>query len=413
MPARPFATAVVKKLVDQGYIAYFAGGWVRDFLMKHPSDDIDIATSASTEEIQKIFPKTIPVGVAFGIVIVVQDGFHFEVATFRKDRGYIDGRRPTGIDPATPEEDAQRRDFTINGMFYDPLQQKLYDYVGGEKDLKAGIIRAIGSPNERFAEDRLRMMRAVRYSTRFEFPIENATLNAIIAHSSELLSAVAIERIWQEFKKMSQFAHFNRGLIMLHRLNLLQTIFPELKDVPTEKIEQLVQFIPQFPKNSPTLTELLELFPSYSLEQVLSLCDFLKLSNKEKEFARFYVHAKNLLNLPEEWLKKLERVEWAHFYAYPDAELCIKILASHYHPLEKKQLFLNEHEKRAESLKKAVHRIQTKHPVVNAEYLIKLGIPPSEKMGKILKEAERISINENLEDPDKVLKLLKQSQIWQ
>src|ERR1700721_2344911 len=130
MPARPAATEVVKKLVDAGFIAYFAGGWVRDFLMKHPSDDIDIATSASVEEIQALFPKTIPVGVAFGIVIVVEEGHHFEVATFRRESGYLDGRRPTAIEPAPPEEDAKRRDFTINGMFWDPLSKTLYDYVG-------------------------------------------------------------------------------------------------------------------------------------------------------------------------------------------------------------------------------------------------------------------------------------------
>src|SRR5579862_6534826 len=106
MPGRLFAISVVKKLVEAGHIAYFAGGWVRDFLMKHPSDDIDIATSASVEQIQAIFPKTIPVGVAFGIVIVVEEGFHFEVATFRKESGYLDGRRPTSIESASPEEDA-------------------------------------------------------------------------------------------------------------------------------------------------------------------------------------------------------------------------------------------------------------------------------------------------------------------
>ena len=171
MDACQIATSIVKKLQDAGYLAYFAGGWVRDFILKKPSDDIDIATSASVDEVQRLFPKTIPVGVAFGIVIVVQDNHQFEVATFRKDRGYVDGRRPVGIDPASPEEDAQRRDFTINGMFYDPIQDKIFDYVDGMKDLKKGIIRAIGDPNARFLEDRLRMMRAVRYSTRFDFPI--------------------------------------------------------------------------------------------------------------------------------------------------------------------------------------------------------------------------------------------------
>src|SRR5690348_7960761 len=129
MPTTSIATKVVKRLANAGHIAYFAGGWVRDFLMKQPSDDIDIATSASIDQTCSLFPKTIPVGVAFGIVIVVEEGHQFEVATFRKDRGYIDGRRPTGIDPATPKEDAQRRDFTINGMFFDPLEEKIYDFV--------------------------------------------------------------------------------------------------------------------------------------------------------------------------------------------------------------------------------------------------------------------------------------------
>ncbi len=408
MPARVYATAIVKKLAEHGFIAYFAGGWVRDFLMQRPSDDIDIATNASTSDIQKIFPKTIPVGVAFGIVIVVQDHFQFEVATFRKDRGYVDGRRPTGIDPAAPQEDAQRRDFTINGMFYDPLNQKLYDYVGGEKDIKQGIIRAIGSPHERFSEDRLRMMRAVRYSTRFDFPIEQATLQAIVAHSNELLSAVAIERIWQEFKKMAQFAHFDAGLILLHRLNLLPTIFPVLKKVSIEEIQQRVQFIPHFPKNSPPIAELLELFPNDSLQQVLELCDYLKLSNKEKEFAGFYQHAKHLLNMPQEWLDKLERSEWSHFYAHPHAELCIKILASHY-PVDKQQLFLNDHAKREQLLKNAIDRIRLKNPVVKAEHLMNAGVVPSEKMGQLLKEAERIAINQNLEDPAAIIKQLKKN----
>src|SRR5690349_1426398 len=127
MSSRQIASSIVKRLQEAGYVAYFAGGWVRDFILQTPSDDIDIATSATVEDVQRLFPKTIPVGVAFGIVIVVQDGHQFEIASFRKDRGYVDGRRPTGIDLATPEEDAQRRDFTINGMFYDPIQDKIFD----------------------------------------------------------------------------------------------------------------------------------------------------------------------------------------------------------------------------------------------------------------------------------------------
>ena len=150
MPLTPIAKTIVEKLKANGHTAYFAGGWVRDFLLQRPSDDIDIATSASVEEIQSIFPKTIPVGISFGIVIVVEKGHQFEVATFRQDKGYADGRRPTHIDKATPEEDAKRRDFTINGMFYDPTTEEVFDYVGGKDDLKKGIIKAIGDPHERF-----------------------------------------------------------------------------------------------------------------------------------------------------------------------------------------------------------------------------------------------------------------------
>ena len=249
---RELATQVVEELQEAGFTAYFAGGWVRDFIMQKPSDDIDIATNATVEQIQDLFPKTIPVGVAFGIVIVVKDHKQFEVATFRKDRGYVDGRRPTGIDLATPEEDATRRDLTINGMFYDPIKEKIYDWVEGKRDIEGKVIRAIGDPEERFAEDRLRMMRAIRYATRFNFYIEEETLKAIKFHSRELLPAVAMERIWQEFKKMSQFAHFDTGLVLMQELGLLSTIFPELKNVSAEQVKERVQYIERFPKGSPT-----------------------------------------------------------------------------------------------------------------------------------------------------------------
>src|SRR3990167_6673565 len=130
MITKAIARRIVERLKEKGFIAYFAGGWVRDFLMKHPSDDIDIATTASVEEVRALFEKTIPVGIAFGIVIVVEEGHPFEVATFRKERGYLDGRRPTKVEPASPQEDAQRRDFTINGLFYAPTTDDNHDAKG-------------------------------------------------------------------------------------------------------------------------------------------------------------------------------------------------------------------------------------------------------------------------------------------
>ncbi|MGC1878930.1 MAG: CCA tRNA nucleotidyltransferase [Rhabdochlamydiaceae bacterium] len=411
MPGHSFATTVVKRLSKEGHIAYFAGGWVRDYLMKHPSDDIDIATSASVEDIQSIFPKTIPVGVAFGIVIVVEEGHHFEVATFRKEKGYLDGRRPTSIEPASPQEDAQRRDFTINGMFWDPLKKELHDYVEGQKDLKSGIVRAIGDPHERFLEDRLRMIRAVRYSTRFNFPIEPATLQAILSHAPSLLPAVAMERIWQEFKKMSSFAHFDKGLAILHRLNLLPTIFPQLKEIPAEEILKRLEPLAFFPKKAPTITQLLELFPYPDLDQLFELCDYLKLSRAEREIVRFLHHAKQMIGMPPEWLTKLEKIEWAQFYANTYSQVCLEIIAAHF-PLEKRESFLQQHHQRIQSLQVPIGRIQSQTPIVRADHLMKQGITPGKKMGVLLKEAERISVNEGIEDREAIMHLLKNSSLW-
>lgn len=403
------ATHIVKTLQDAGFIAYFAGGWVRDFLMKHPSHDIDIATDATVAEIERIFPKTIPVGVAFGIVIVAHEGMHFEVAAFRKDRGYVDGRRPTGIDPATPEEDAKRRDFTINGMFYDPISETLFDYINGKEDIEQKIIRAIGNPDERFFEDRLRMMRAVRYSTRFGFIIEPKTMAAIRAHAQDLIPSVAMERIWQEFKKMSHFAHFDTGLIMLHDLGLLPTIFSQLKDVPLKEVRRRVENIEKFPEDSPTFAELLELFPKHNLEEIYLLSDYLKLSNEERAFAKFYHHADTLFNMPQEWLDKLEKIEWAQFYADPHSDIGLRMIAcKHQNPQE----FLEREKKREQSLETHIERIRQKNPYLRAQHLIEVGIKPGEKMGDLLEEGLRIAVNEEITDPKELISRLKNMPIW-
>jgi len=403
------ATEIVKKLQDAGHVAYFAGGYVRDLLMKRASDDIDIATSATVKEVEKLFEKTIPVGVAFGIVIVVMQKHQFEVASFRTDRGYVDGRRPTGIDPATPKEDATRRDFTINGMFYDPISEKLYDFVEGKEDIEKKVIRAIGNPDERFFEDRLRLMRAVRYSTRFGFPIEEKTLNAIRAHAKDLIPAVAMERVWQEFKKMSSFAHFDTGLILLHDLDLLESIFPELKDVSLPEIKKRVKHIEKFPKGSPTFAELLELFPNFDLDAVFTLSEYLKLSNKEKAFAKFYHHATALFNMPNEWREKLERMEWAEFYADPFSDIGLKMIAV---KQAEPTAFLERELKRKEHLQNHIQRIQNKDPYLKAEHLIQEGVKPGVKMGELLHEGMRIAVNDDISDPGEILTLLKESPLW-
>mgnify|MGYP000169640064 CR=1 FL=1 len=387
------AKKIVQRFVENGHIAYFAGGWVRDFLMRHPSNDIDIVTSASIEEIQHLFPKTIPVGIQFGIVIVVMEGVHFEVAIFRKESGHNDGRRPEKIEPATPEEDALRRDFTINGMFYDPLKEILYDYVGGERDLQLEVVRAIGNAHERFQEDRLRMVRAVRYASKFRFAIDPKTIEAILFHSEELFPAVAVERIWQEFEKMAKVIHFDEALVMLHRLNLLQVIFPILADCEIDDIEERVKFISLFPKESPVIAKLYELFPDASLSERLAICDFLKLSNKEKKFTEEY----------HRWyhLENLDLCDFAHLYSMPHAQICLKIRAF-YH----EESFYNFHRDQMKQLKASIKRIQEKTPLVSSEHLIKRGIKPGPEIGKLLQQAERLAINLNLHSAEEVFNYL-------
>lgn len=412
MPARKDAIAVVKRLSEAGHIAYFAGGWVRDFIMQQPSDDIDIATSASVEEVQGLFPKTIPVGISFGILIVAQGSHQFEVATFRKEFGYFDGRRPTRVEKATPQEDALRRDFTINGMFWDPLTQKLYDFVGGQEDIERKLIRAIGNPHERFYEDRLRMMRAVRYATRFGFSIEEQTYSAIQDHAQALLPSVAMERIWQEFKKMAQFGHFDKSLYILHSLGLLPIIFPSLKHVNVEEMQKRLSSLPFFPKEAPPIAQLIEIFPSATLDELLVLAETLKVSKQDKELIEFLHHARKLFEMPAEWLEKLEKIEWARFYAHPFADLALAMRAAHLLPAQR-AAFTNEHEMRKSSLKRFIFRIVTKKPVINAQMLMDEGILPGKQMGLLLTEAERLSVNEGVEEKSELIALLKKSIHWQ
>ena len=195
------AQELVAKLQQAGFVAFWVGGCVRDFLLGREPQDFDIATDAKPEQVEKLFPKTIPVGKKFGVIIVVEGGQQFQVATFRAEADYSDGRRPEKIEFANAEADAVRRDFTVNGLFYDPLTEKIHDWVGGEKDLRANIIRTIGAPAARFGEDHLRLLRAVRFAAQLGFEIEPQTFASIqsLAPKIKLISA---ERIRDELVKL-------------------------------------------------------------------------------------------------------------------------------------------------------------------------------------------------------------------
>lgn len=222
------AKDIVSMLQNEGYTAYFAGGVVRDMLLKSKSvHDIDIATSATPEIIKSLFPNVHPVGESFGVMLVVSEGIPFEVATFREDGGYQNGRHPEAVSFSDPEVDALRRDFTINGMFFDPISEKVHDFVGGQEDLRSGIIRTIRTPEDRFSEDYLRMLRAVRFSARFDFPIEEATWEAL-CNLSHNIKGISVERIFQEISKMLEGPRASKALRLLQDCGLLQHILPEV-----------------------------------------------------------------------------------------------------------------------------------------------------------------------------------------
>lgn len=395
------AILIVKKLVRNGYIAYFAGGYVRDFLMGHPSSDIDIATNAPPEKILDLFSHTIPVGLSFGVVIVVIDGHAFEVSTFRKDLNYQDGRKPESIELSTAEEDAVRRDFTINGLFYDPIEECIYDYVGGREDILKGVIRTIGSPFERFFEDRLRMIRAIRFSAKFGFHIDPETEDGIRENANTLFPSVAMERVSQEFNKMRESDHFAKAIIDLHRLGLLQVIFESLKNTHLNTIKHQVECFKYFPKNSPAILYLMELFPESTLNDLEDLCAYLKLSGTETKLAVFHYRHKNL--------QKMDLVEMSQFYANPDHDLILHIQAAH---LVDREGFLAKHEERKKSLKNHIERIKNKSALINGALLKEHGIAEGKKMGALLQEALRLSIEKDLNSIEDVLKLLKKSKLW-
>jgi poly(A) polymerase len=230
-PKREFAVEVVRRLQDDGFRALWAGGCVRDFLMGRVPKDYDVATDARPDSVRQLFGmrRTLAVGASFGVIVVVgsKKAGNIEVATFRTEGAYADGRRPGHVVFSTPEEDAQRRDFTINGMFYDPLAEKVYDYVGGEQDLAAGIVRAIGNPAARMSEDKLRLLRAVRFAATLAFELEAATADAVSAQAGEI-RVVSAERITQELRRMLVDSHRGRAMELARQLGLLAEIVPEL-----------------------------------------------------------------------------------------------------------------------------------------------------------------------------------------
>lgn len=301
------ARAIIRTLRHHGFVAYLAGGCVRDKLLGHEPKDFDVATSARAEEVQRLFAHTIPVGAQFGVVLVIHDGIPCEVATFRSDGVYLDGRHPASVRFSDPREDALRRDFTINGMFYDPVTEQVIDYVNGRQDLAAGVIRAIGDPHARFSEDRLRMLRAVRLAARFGFTIEAKTFTAIQELASTIID-IAWERIGEEIIKILSEKGAKRAFELLSESGLLAVVLPEIEAM--RGVEQSPDFHPEGDVFTHTLLLLDKLdAPTETLALGALLHDVAKPLCQERKEHRitFYGHCEKGAEMAVEICQRLRR----------------------------------------------------------------------------------------------------------
>jgi poly(A) polymerase len=414
---KALAVKLVRTLRERGFEAYFVGGCVRDLVLKRKPYDFDIASSATPDEIEKIFPRTVGVGKAFGVMVVREGGESFEVATFREDFEYSDGRRPGRVAFSTAKADALRRDFTVNGLFYDPVSRKILDWVGGQADARKKVIRTIGKPLDRFGEDKLRMLRAVRFAANLGFKIELATLRAIRKMSAEI-SAVSAERVRDELVKLLTGPNPAKGLDWLDASGLLPILLPEIDAL--KGCKQSKEHHPEgdvFKHTRLMLSFLKKPTPVLALGALLHDIGKPKTSKKDKAGRiRFNGHDLVGARMADKVLTRLKFsneikedvtacVEW--HMQFKDAP---KMKPSTLKRMMQRRTFLTELDQhRADCLashgKLGIWRFLNKkiktlskeeirpEPFLRGRDLIDLGIPPGPQMGPLLKAAEEKQLN--------------------
>jgi len=411
-PKREFAIEVVRRLQDAGFRALWAGGCVRDFLMGRVPQDYDVATDARPETVREAFGRrrTVAVGASFGVIVVVgsKESGNVEVATFRTEGPYVKGRRPGHVVFSTPEEDAQRRDFTINGMFYDPIAEKVYDYVGGEKDLAAGIVRAIGNPADRMSEDKLRLLRAVRFTATLEFELDPATADSIRVQARDI-RVVSAERITQELRRMLVDPHRRRAMELTRQLGLLAEIVPELAPVlrsgPSDdagsewtRALRRLQLLNEPGFELATAALLLVAPDSWSLAR--KTCKRLRMSNEEVETVGWLLqHLADLKTSRTKTLAELKRL-LVHRSALDLIELArVDTLA------EDGDLSPVMHCE--ELLRQTPAARLDPPPLVSGADLIAMGLRPGKLFRWILDAVRDAQLNEEISTKDEALSLVK------
>jgi tRNA nucleotidyltransferase/poly(A) polymerase len=373
MTNRQAAIQIVKRLRGAGYEALLAGGCVRDMLLKRRPSDYDVATDAKPDEVAKFFRRTLKVGAKFGVVVVLIDKNQIEVATFRTESDYADGRHPSKVRFATAAEDAARRDFTINAMFYDPIGRKVIDYFGGKADLKKKTIRTVGAPSERFSEDYLRMLRAVRFSTQLSFVIDPQTKSAI-CNQAEHITKISGERIAAELEGILVSPNRAKGVQLLIETGLAGFIFAGCACPGTGFIIRLLAHLPSridFPLG------LAALFAGLETDLALGKCELLKLSRNQNK------HIKFLLDNRGELLKDLSLSELKlllsepYFWDLFELQKAIQKAGSHHiGPLIRLRRRINQ-----------LKGVELKpRPLLNGHDLMALGAVPGPSFGQLAKE---------------------------
>lgn len=435
--ARDLAAGIVRQLQAAGHAAFWVGGCVRDFLLGREPGDYDIATSALPEQVEKLFPHTVPVGRKFGVIIVVEAGQQFQVATFRAEADYQDGRRPETVVFANAQADAARRDFTVNGLFFDPVTEKIHDWVGGEADLRVRVIRTIGVAEERFAEDHLRLLRAVRFAAQLGFEIEPATFAAVqkLAAKIKLISA---ERVRDELTKLFQPPHAMRGLELLNISGLLEHVLPEI--AATVTCEQSPDFHPEGSVFNHLCLMLKQLPPDTppSLPWAVLMHDVAKpltASRDEKTGSiHFYEHEKIGAGMTEEILERLR---------FPRKQIDEIATAVRFHMQFKDALQMRKATLRRMLLRETfplelqLHRLdclgshgrldaynflvaqaaelanqpEIRPPLLTGDDLIALGMKPGKAMGAMLNEIREKQLSGELKTREEALEWVKQQKL--
>jgi tRNA nucleotidyltransferase/poly(A) polymerase len=405
--ARKFAVEVVRQLRDAGFQALWAGGCVRDQLLGILPKDYDVATSARPEQVRDLFGhrRSLPIGAAFGVITVLgpKPAGQIEVATFRRDAAYSDGRHPDSVTFSDPHEDAQRRDFTINGLFYDPLAEQVIDYVGGQDDLQTGVIRAIGVPRERITEDKLRMLRAVRFAAKFGFAIEPATLQAVQEQSNELI-IVSAERVAEELRKMLTLDRRRLAVELLAEAQLLEIVVPETRGVHTLAWQQTLEILerlpmPTFPQAFATLLRPLAETPLELAQLVDVVCRRLKLSVEE------LTQVQRLLR-EEPLLRRASHFTWPQLQrllAVPGVESVLDFAAAVSHVLDAdaKELDLCNRMLDLPAL------LMNPLPLINGEDLKLLGLTPGPQFRAILDQVRDAQLESLINTPEEALQLAR------